>query len=242
LTGKILMKTYVLLHGAWHGSWCWNKVIPLLRTKGDTVITPDIPWTFDNLYPNRSIDMNLFAAQLCELIVDLNVQVILVGHSMAGLLSSIIISKIPDHISSAFYICGFIPAHGQCINDLESIMSNSTIASNMFLDQKKRSMIVPDTCIKEGFFHDCNEIDYNFVKQRIKPQLVSTFLHTMDIDYSKLTDTRKIYIECKDDKAVPILAQREMQKNTNIDQTLSLPCGHSPFFSLPEKLVQLLYS
>lgn len=234
------MKTYVLLHGAWHGPWCWEKICPLLTAKGHTVITPNIPWTFDALPPNQSLNIESITTQICELIIDLKIQVTLVGHSMAGLLISNIISRIPDHVSSAFYICGFIPANGQSINDLESIMSGSTIASNMFLDQKKRSMVIPDTYIKEGFYHDCNELDYKFAKQRVQPQLASTFLYAIDIDFQKLTDTRKIYIECENDKAVPITAQREMQKNMNFDQIFSLSCGHSPFFSLPEKLVQSL--
>ncbi len=37
------MSTYVLIHGAWHGSWCWDKVVPLLKKKGHKVEAPDLP-------------------------------------------------------------------------------------------------------------------------------------------------------------------------------------------------------
>lgn len=79
---------YVLVHGAWHGSWCWRKVVPLLRAKGHTVFTPDLPGHYRSATPCADVTLKTYVDSISDLIVSNNHKVILVGHSMAGVVIS----------------------------------------------------------------------------------------------------------------------------------------------------------
>ncbi|NNE38662.1 MAG: alpha/beta fold hydrolase [Gammaproteobacteria bacterium] len=234
------MRTFVLLHGAWHGPWCWKKLTPLLTSKGHTVLTPELPWTYNDKIKNQQFNFYTTANSLSELINCLDGQITLVAHSLGGVITSLISANIPEKVSRAVYISGFIPQTGQSINDLDQLMSESIIASNMRVDEKKRALIVSEDFLKEGFYQDCSEVEYKFAKSWIGPQLASTFLAPIQYDAESLSKVNKIYIECLNDRAVPISAQRVMQKNIVIEKVMKVDSGHSPFFSIPQKLANIL--
>jgi pimeloyl-ACP methyl ester carboxylesterase len=236
------MKTMVLLHGAWNGPWCWKKITPLLTAEGYTVITPAIPWTYDQNSKNKRPDLNSIANEFSDLLEYIEGEFTLVGHSLGGLLASLLSYTLPEKISTIFYISGFILKNGQTVNDLESHMTDSMIANNLAFDEQTRSLIVPEYILKTGFYHDCDDLDFQFAKQRLRPQIASTFLTQTNMPQKLSSRVRKIYVECQHDKAVPVSVQKIMQKNIHFDEIFKLPTSHSPFFSYPDKLVDLLLS
>ena len=60
------MSTFVLVHGAWHGAWCWHKVTPLLESRGHTVHTLDLPALGVDRTPVQSITLQSYADRVCE--------------------------------------------------------------------------------------------------------------------------------------------------------------------------------
>src|SRR5262249_22021755 len=76
----VLMSTFVLVHGAWHGSWCWDKVRPSLTGRGHVVVTPDLPSDI----PGAGLPEYLAAV---ESALEPHSEVVLVAHSMSGLLA-----------------------------------------------------------------------------------------------------------------------------------------------------------
>src|SRR4051794_21284173 len=79
-------KTFVLVHGAWHGGWCWSKVSSILRTRGHTVVTPTQTGLGERAHLiSKSIDLDVFVTDIANVLKyeDLN-DVILVGHSFGG--------------------------------------------------------------------------------------------------------------------------------------------------------------
>ena len=79
------MATYVLVHGAWHGAWCWNKVAPLLEAKGHTVVAPDLPGHGDDDTPRAGVTLESYAKKVADVVSAQDEKVILVGHSMGGI-------------------------------------------------------------------------------------------------------------------------------------------------------------
>ncbi len=234
------MRTFVLLHGAWHGPWCWKKLSPLLMSKGDTVLTPTIPWTYDKNQIKQKFNFQHTTNELSELICKLDGMVVLVGHSLGGVIASMISTNIPEKISLAIYISGFIPKSGQSINDLNPLMTDSIIAANMKVDKKKQALIVEENALVKGFYNDCDTFDIQFAKSRVLPQLASTFLTPVEYNLDGLSRVKKLYVENQKDMAVPINAQRSMQENIEIEKVVKLNCGHSPFFTCPQDLLNIL--
>jgi pimeloyl-ACP methyl ester carboxylesterase len=111
-------KTYILVHGAWHGAWCWNKVIPLLQARGHQAIAIDLPVPGHGQDTERASDITLedYVHAVMKTANGHNGQVILVGHSMAGIVISQAAERLgPEKVSTLLYLDAFLPRDGDSL-------------------------------------------------------------------------------------------------------------------------------
>src|SRR5690349_12899671 len=102
----MISKTYVLVHGAWHGGWCWSKVAAILRGRGHAVVTPTQTGLGERSHLlSKSIDLDVFVADIANVIKyeELN-EVVLVGHSFGGNAISGVADKMPQRIRRLVYL------------------------------------------------------------------------------------------------------------------------------------------
>src|SRR5258708_26771291 len=105
------MSTYLLIHGAWHGAWCWRNVIPQLTWTGHTVIAPDLPGHGDDLTPLACVTLESYVQAVTNLLdaLPLEEQVILVGHSFGGIVISQVAEERPERIQCLVYLSALLP-------------------------------------------------------------------------------------------------------------------------------------
>ena len=99
--------TFILIHGAWHGAWCWHKLIPLLEAGGARVIAPDLPSMGADNSSAESVTLDSwarFVAGLAEREQDCR----LVGHSRAGVIISRAAELAPRHIGQLVYLSAYL--------------------------------------------------------------------------------------------------------------------------------------
>jgi len=96
--------TFVLVHGAWLGGWCWEKLRPSLEAKGHTVIAPDMPGHGEDRLPIEDQNLETYARAIEALIAPQPEPVILVSHSFGGMITSQAACYIPDKIKKVVYI------------------------------------------------------------------------------------------------------------------------------------------
>src|SRR5262249_14497470 len=116
------MITYVLVHGAWHGGWCWKKVTPLLRASGYAVFTPTLTGLGERshlLSPEVSLHTHIQDVVAVVEYEDLR-EVMLVGHSYGGMVITGVAERVPARLSQLVYLDAFVPEHGQALLDLHS--------------------------------------------------------------------------------------------------------------------------
>ena len=117
------MANYVLVHGAWHGGWCWKKVVPLLRNDGAEVFTPTLTGMGERAHLNGRLDPS-------DITLDVHIQdivqmmryegledVVLVGHAYAGMVITGVAEVCPERIAHMVYVNGVIPADGESMVD-----------------------------------------------------------------------------------------------------------------------------
>ena len=117
------MGVFVLVHGAWHGGWCWKKVAPLLRNAGADVFTPTLSGMgerahlADHVKPS-AINLDLHQKDIVSLLEfeDLT-GVILVGHAYAGMVISGVAEACPQRLKQLVYVNGVVPADGESMAD-----------------------------------------------------------------------------------------------------------------------------
>jgi pimeloyl-ACP methyl ester carboxylesterase len=123
LTGVALAqarrKTYVLVHGAWHGAWCWQRVTPLLRARGHEVYTPTLTGLGERAHlrrPDTDLDTHIrdvIALMEMEGLLD----VTLVGHSYAGIVTQGVADRVPSRLRSLVYLDAYVVQNGKSLVD-----------------------------------------------------------------------------------------------------------------------------
>jgi pimeloyl-ACP methyl ester carboxylesterase len=112
------MTDYVLVHGAWHGSWCWTRVRRLLAA-GHRVFTPTLTGLGERSHLlSRDVGLDTHIADVANLIIweDLR-DIVLVGHSYGGMVVRHVADRMPDRIRSLVYLDAFVPENGKTLFD-----------------------------------------------------------------------------------------------------------------------------
>jgi pimeloyl-ACP methyl ester carboxylesterase len=238
------MKNYVLIHGAWHGSWCFNRsLVPkLIEAIGDQnrVFAHDLPGHFNNPFPFKDIDLNKYVESVSDFIKNnIKGDVILVGHSMSGIVISQVAENLSDRISNLVYISGFIlPKNGSLLEEVQkSIFQN--VPARIKIDKANYSINLDHDSSIKLFYQNCTMEDIEFATKYLQNQPLLPFSSKISLGLN-FNNIRKIYIECSDDKAINIQDQRRMNKIC--DKIFCIDSDHSPFFSATNELVEILAS
>jgi pimeloyl-ACP methyl ester carboxylesterase len=236
------MSTFVLIHGAWHGAWCWEKVVALLEAEGHRVVAPDLPGHGSDQTPLSEVTLQGYADRICELLATEAEPVILVGHSMGGMAITQAAEACPERIQALVYLCAFLPSNGESLQYWAEQMGESLVAPNMVLADDQLTATVRDEFILEAFYGDCSSEAAELAKSRLQPQAVAPIVTPVSTSEEKFGRVRRHYIECLQDRAIPIAKQRAMQEALPCQSVLSMNTSHSPFLSTPEVLVASLIS
>jgi len=113
------MTTFVLVHGAWHGGWCWRFVAPMLRRAGHEVFTPTLTGLGERAHLARpGIDLDLHVQDVAAVLEmeDLR-DVVLLGHSYGGMVITGTAERCPERIRRLIYLDAFVPQNGECLLD-----------------------------------------------------------------------------------------------------------------------------
>lgn len=236
-----MQKSCILIHGAWHGSWIWKDVAELITNLGyQTALTPDLPGHADDFTGGfRDITLNEYVSYITNLAQNLSDPVVLVGHSMAGIIISQVAENIPSKIAYLIYVSGFIPNYSGSLIDEEKYFKFSKIASLVSINEKQYLISLNPKIIKELFYNCCNDIDFKYAKARFQNQPLLPFLDKVSLSNEHFGSVPKFYIECLQDRAIDSSDQRRMYSKINCS-TYSLNSDHSPFFSAKKNLVELI--
>ncbi len=116
------MTTFVLVHGAWHGGWCWVRVADRLRAAGHTVFTPTLSGLADRAHLlSQTVSLMTHIKDVVGLLSweELN-DVVLVGHSYGGMVITGAADRVADRIKTLIYLDAFYPKHGQSAMELRN--------------------------------------------------------------------------------------------------------------------------
>lgn len=236
------MATFILIHGSWHGGWCFDLVRERLEAAGHHVETPDLPGMGADEAGLDAVTLDgwaEFAADLCRRAPQR--PVVLAGHSRGGLVVSQTAEKAPEAIDALAYICAMMLPDGMSRADFKRIEG-----PNPAFD----ALIAPTPGGKGTVI--AGEDPGAVFAQLSPPHRVANAMarlmaepHGPRATPLRLTPGRfgslpRTYIECTADRTIPIESQRRMQQMVPGAQVVTLWADHSPFLSRPEALSEAL--
>jgi pimeloyl-ACP methyl ester carboxylesterase len=234
------MATFVLVHGSWHGAWCWHRVVPELEALGHRVLAPDLPGHGDDATPLAQLTLAAYAESVASVIRGTTEAVVLVGHSFAGIVISQVAELIPERISRLVYLAAFLPANGQSLSRLATADRDNPVATSSILSADQQLIRLDLDKVQTLLYTDCPDSDIALARQRLCAEPVTPFVTPVAITAGRAGSIPRSYIECLNDIAIPLWFQRQMQAGMPCDPVHALPTGHSPFFSTPTALARLL--
>jgi pimeloyl-ACP methyl ester carboxylesterase len=221
------LATIVLVHGAWHASWCWERVVPLLQRRGLTVRTVDLPSV--GARPGAGIDLSADAAVVERVVAEVGGPVVLCGHSYGGMVISRVEAK---NVARLVYLCAFMPAEG------EALVSFGDGKQAPWIQMLDGGLLWPDPAQADTVFYSrCDAETRRWARSKLRPQSVETTMES--VQRPAWRNAPSTYVVCAQDMALPADVQRNVFV-PRATESVELQADHSPFLSQPGTLAGVL--
>lgn len=223
-------KTVVLVHGAWHGAWCWDSVVESLKSRSILVHAVDL-----NGGDPAARDLHSDADRVLEALDVIAGQVVLVGHSYGGA----VITDAGRHkkVDQLVFLTAFVPLKDEPVIAL-SPDETSPLASALVMTDDA-SLVIDSGKASEVLYNDCSDEQAQAATARLIGQSTATF--TQLPRAVSWTDKPATYVVCGSDNALPPDLQRAMARRIPNATVHEWPdASHSPFLSNPDRVADLL--
>ena len=234
------MSTFVLIHGAWHGGWCWRKVVPLLEAAGHRVLAPDLPGHPPDGECAGEISLETYAGHVCELLQREDDSVVLVGHSMGGGVITQVAEYCPSRVRLLVYVAAYMPRDGCSIADQAREDADSLINKYIEVDREAGLAVLDPGGVHDCFYADCSQEDLRFAQANLCPNPLAPFTSPLSISEDRSDSVARVYVECTRDRTITHPMQRRVHAQCHFEKVYTLDSSHSPFFSTPEALCDCL--
>lgn len=236
------MSTFLLVHGAWHGGWCWDKVAPLLENKGHKVITHDLPGHGMDKTPISEVTLQAYTKKICDILDELEEKVFLVGHDMGGAVISQAAEQIPQRIERLIYVAAFL------LRDKESLMEaveedkESLLLPIMRYSMDNSYAVLKKEFVTEVFYADCPDNDAEHALQMLVPQATAPLVTPIRTS-KNFGSVPRVYIKCLKDLVISPFLQVFVHDQRNPAFYFETPKGKRGLFArfityLPDDIKQ----
>ena len=232
------MTTYLLIHGAYHGGWCWKRVVSLLRAAGHEVYTPTLTGLAARahlLTPDVGLNTHIQDVLGVLEYEDLH-EVILVGHSYGGMVISGAAEEMPGRIARLVYLDAFVPAAGQSVADFYP--QGAAARFKDVADKEGDGYILPAPAAER--FGISSAEDLAWVRPRLSGHPLKAVLDPIQLANPQAAALPRTYIYCSDPGTALFSQFAERLRKDKAWGYLELAAAHDAMITEPEQLVHLL--
>jgi pimeloyl-ACP methyl ester carboxylesterase len=227
------MAAFVLVHGAWHGAWCWERLVPELGARGHDAVTMDLPVS------DGTATLSDYAHVVTEAAAGPTGEVVLVGHSLGAMTVPLVAARRPA--AAMVLLCGVTPnLHGLPWDDAPR--SDAPGAFDPLVAMPDGSAVWPDAAsAAAAFYNAARPEDADWAFERLRPQNSSS-LWTAPYPLTAWPQVRTAAVCCTDDRVIqPEFVRVTCRERLGVEP-VEMAGDHSPFLSSPGELAELLVS
>jgi pimeloyl-ACP methyl ester carboxylesterase len=223
---------YVLVHEVWMGGWQWKGVVPFLESKGNSVLTPDLPGHGADKTPMDNITMDGYIEALLHIIDQQKKPVVLVGHGFNAITVSRVAELRPEKVKCLVFLAGVIPENKKPYAEMTRQFKEFTGVQHFLISKKKEQL-------KETLMHDVEDEVFQSAIKKMRTEPMVPLQYKLEVTKSKYGSVPKYYIQCQEDKLIPLRSQIQMYFN-RVHVVKGLNAGHMPNFSKPKELAEIV--
>jgi pimeloyl-ACP methyl ester carboxylesterase len=223
------LSTFVLVHGSWHGGWCWKKLTPRLVKRGHICLTPTLSGMGEHFHiASQRMGLSVHIQDIINLLEfeDLN-DVILVGHSYSGM----VITGVPERssrVNKLVYLDAIVPEHGQ------SVFSLITGMEDQFNRSADSNGMVPSW--KPEDFGVADPRDIQWMKSRLTSMPILTHQEKLEAPKMKAKKLPRYFVHCTQSGLGGFAEKIQREGGT----VFELDTGHDAMITEPEKVSSIL--
>lgn len=236
---NVSAQTIVLVHGAWVDGAAWDKVAPLLKAKGHEVIIVELPGHGKDNTPANTLHLQTYVDAVKKAIGNRK-NVLLVGHSMAGMVISEVAEQIPAQIKTLVYVGAFLPRNGENLLKLSGQDKDSHLGKFLQVDQQNGTGSFTPEGIRDVFAAQVPEADFQQLAARRRPEPLGPLGETVTLTDENFGKVDKAYVFTVNDKANSYSEQQQMVNDGHVNRFYALPSDHVPFLSMPDLMAAVL--
>lgn len=229
------MKHFLLIHGSWHGAWCWYKIAPRLEAEGHLVSVPDLPGRIGNPAKPITVSLKRMVSAL-EKHLPTEKKTTIVVHSRYGILASILAEMFPDRVEQVIYLASYMLPSGKRAAEYFTWDKGSLLSPHVTISKLGMwDQLHPDI-YQDGLYHDCSKEDNKLGLLLLGKEPLRPALAKIELTEERFGQVRKAYIRLTEDRAVTPQLQDRVLNESKVDRVESLAASHSAYFSQPEAL------
>ncbi len=235
-------KNYVLVHGAWQAPYVWKSVKTNLEKQGNKVIVVELPGHgTDNTFPG-AITLDVYKQKVINALSTIDGKVILVGHSLGGMIISSVAEAVPSKIEKLVYVAAYLPTSGQTLDELAHMDPDSQlgVTGNLIFNYDGGTVDVKQDQIVNLFIPDGTSEVQNLVLKNYRTEPLTPFINPVKLTDQNFGSVKKAYIKTLQDRVVSPYLQNKMIAAGKVESVYEINTGHSPFLSKPDDLSSIL--
>lgn len=236
------MASFVLIHGSWHGGWCFDAVRALLEADGHEVLAPDLPGMGGDGAALAAVTLAgwaEFAAGLCRCAQQQ--PVILVGHSRGGLVVSQTAELAPDAMDALVYLCAMMLPDGMSRAQFKQLEGPNPPFDALISPVFGGADSMVDGSRAAPVFAQLSPPDQVVAAMaRLVAEPGGPRTTPLRLTPERFGAKPRTYIECTEDRTIPITSQRRMQAMVPGADVVTLDADHSPYLSRPQAVAEAL--
>jgi pimeloyl-ACP methyl ester carboxylesterase len=232
---------FVLVHGAFVGSWIWEPLTERLEELGHTSEAPDLPGSGDDPTPAEEVTLDAYAERICELLDRGDEPAILVANSMGGIVISEAAARRPDRVRRLVYVAAFLPGDGQSLVDLTALPegADDLVQQTVVVSGDPPVGTLPQsTC--QASNQDCSGEVMDWAVQKTGSQVFKPLTQPVSLNQESERIPRT-YVICTRDRIVPPELQRRLVRDRNVTDVVEMDAGHHPQLSRIDELAGVLH-
>jgi pimeloyl-ACP methyl ester carboxylesterase len=232
---------FVLVHGAFVGSWLWGPLAERLEELGHEVEAPDLPGSGEDSTSVEEVTLDAYAERICELLDAGDEPSILVANSMGGIVISEAAARRPEKVRRLIYVAAFLPGDGQSLVDLTRLPegADDLVQKTIVVSGDPPVGTLPEsTC--QASNEDCSREVMDWAVRRTGSQAIAPLAQPVSLgrEFARIPRT---YVICTRDRIVPPALQRRMVRDKRVMDVVELDAGHHPQLSRIEELADILH-
>ena len=235
---------FVLVHGGFHGAWCWSRTAPELQQLGHDVIAIDVPG-----HGERAHETATMAGRLEAVVSVLEAGDVLVGHSGGGFEITRAADAAPELVSHVIYLAAALPLEGRPMHEALAYRDDAAPETDYDVAGMLEYLRINDDGsmtfadfdgARELFYNDCDEATARWAFERLTPETAGDTATTpVSVPHFWEAAPPRSFIRCEQDHAQPRWLADVTARRLGVE-ALTIDASHSPFLSRPRELAQLL--